>query len=150
MRLNDLSHSRFEEFFRDFYGDELLSLPKIDIYFNRGSRLITSILKVNGITIGRHIFIQPQFTRRDEQNRMCASKALIAHELTHAVQYQRLGFFRFLQTYLSDYWQALRRRKKWDFASRMEAYLEIPHEIEARRAAEAFLVFEIIDDAEKA
>ena len=42
------------------------------------------------------------------------------------------GFF---YTYLKGYWQALRAKEKWDFNSRMEAYLEIPHEVEARICA---------------
>ncbi len=139
MHLDRISHSRFEEFFRDFYGDDKLVLPAAHIYSRRGSLLVTSILQVNGITIGRHIFIHPQFTRRDENNRLCAPKALVSHELTHTMQYTRQGFFGFLKSYLGAYWKLLRKTKKWDFDSRMQAYLEIPQEIEARRAARVYL-----------
>jgi uncharacterized protein YjaZ len=139
MLLDGISHRRFEEFFRDFYGDDELILPKIHIYSRRGSRIVTTVLKVNGITIGRHIFIQTHLTWRDSENRLCAPKALIAHELTHSMQYARQGFFGFLKSYLGTFWKLVRKTKKWDFDSRMQAYLDIPQEIEARRAARVFL-----------
>lgn len=139
MHLDSISHSRFEDFFRDFYGDDELVLPKIHIYSRRGSLLVTTILRVNGIALGKHIFIQPNLTWRNAENRLCAPKALIAHELTHSMQYARQGFFGFLKTYLGAYWKLLRKSKKWDFESRMQAYLDIPQEIEARRAAKFFL-----------
>ncbi len=139
MHLDKVSHSRFENFFRDFYGDDELILPEIHIYSRRVSLFVTTVLRVNGITIGRHIFIHPNFTSRDEQNRLCAPKALIAHELTHCVQYARQGFFGFLKTYVGMFWKLLRKAEKWDFQSRMQAYLDIPQEIEARRAARVFI-----------
>lgn len=139
MHLDCDSHSQFEIFFRDFYGDDKLLLPKIHVYSRRVSLIVTTVLQVNGITLGRHIFIHPNFTRRDEQNRLCAPKSLIAHELTHSVQYARQGFFGFLKTYLGEYWRLLRKTKKWDFQTRMQAYFDIPQEIEARRAARVFL-----------
>lgn len=139
MLLDGISQTKFEEFFRDFYGDDELVLPKIHIYSRRGSRFVTTVLKVNGITLGKHIFIQPHLTWRDSENRLCAPKALIAHELTHSMQYAQQGFFGFLKSYLGAYWKLLRKTKKWDFDSRMQAYLEIPQEIEARRAARVFL-----------
>ena len=140
MHLDGISHSRFEKFFRDFYGDEKLILPAIHIYSRRVSLLVTTILQVNGITIGRHIFIHPKFTKRDEQNRLYAPKSLIAHELTHSVQYTRQGFFGFLKSYLGAYWKLLRGSKKWDFNTRMQAYLDIPQEIEARHATDLFIL----------
>ena len=139
MHLDGVSHSRFENFFRDFYGDDELILPEIHIYSRRVSLLVTTILKVNGITIGRHIFIHPKFTKRDKKNRLYAPKALIAHELTHSVQYVRQGFFGFLKSYLGTFWKLLRKSKKWDFQARRQAYLDIPQEIEARRAAHLFM-----------
>jgi hypothetical protein len=139
VHLDGVSHSKFEDFFRDFYGDDELVLPKIHIYSRRGSLLVTTVLKVNGITIGRHIFIQPHLTWRNAENCLCAPKALIAHELTHSMQYAKEGFFGFLKSYLGTYWKLLRKSKKWDFDSRMQAYLDIPQEIEARRAARVFL-----------
>ncbi len=139
MHLDRVSHSKFEEFFRDFYGDDELILPKIHIYSRRGSWLVTGVLRVNGITLGRHIFIQPTLVCRDSQNRLCAPRELVAHELTHSVQYARQGFFGFLKSYLGAYWTLLRKTKKWDLDTRMQAYLDIPQEIEARRAARVFL-----------
>ncbi|MEO6589435.1 MAG: DUF4157 domain-containing protein [Pyrinomonadaceae bacterium] len=139
MHLDRVSHTKFQEFFRDFYGDDKIILPEIQVYSRRISLLITAVLQVNGITLGRHIFINPQFTFRDSNNRLCAPKALIAHELTHTMQYTTLGFFGFLDSYLSAFWKLLRKSKKWDFDSRMQAYLDIPQEIEARRAARVYM-----------
>lgn len=139
MHLDRSSHKQFEQFFRDFYGDKNLRLPKIHIYSHRVSLIITKLLNVNGITIGRHIFIHPQFTWRDSGKRLCAPKALIAHELTHTMQYLRQGFFGFLYSYLKAYWNLLRKSEKWNFDARMQAYTDIPQEIEARRAARIFM-----------
>ncbi len=139
MFLDRNSHSQFQDFFRDFYGDDELILPAVHIYPRRISLLVTTVLQVNGITLGRHIFIQPQLTWRDSNNRLFAPKALIAHELTHTMQYSIQGFFGFLISYLGAYWKLLRKTKKWDMESRRQAYLNIPQEIEARRAARIYM-----------
>lgn len=139
MHLDGISHSRFENFFRDFYGDDKLVLPKIHIYSHHLGWVVTKVLRINGIAIGRHIFINPRLTWRDSENRLCAPKELIAHELTHSMQYTRQGFFGFLRSYLGSFWKLLRKTKKWNFDSRMQAYLDIPQEIEARHAARVFV-----------
>ena len=52
---------------------------------------------------------------------------LLAHEIAHCRQYREHGTWRFRALYLMTYfWNRLRRM------SRMEAYLNIPFEIEAR------------------
>jgi hypothetical protein len=141
MYLAKSSHEKFEEFYRDFFDERDHSLPKIKIYARRGASLITKILNINGITLGRSIFIRPQLITNSDDALLRAPKALIAHELTYVLQYQRLGFFKFFYTYLKGYWQALKKKEKWDANARMEAYLEIPHEVEARQFAADFLVW---------
>ena len=141
MYLAKSTHEKFEEFYRDFFEDREMSVPKIEIYARRGAGLITRLLNINGITFGRRIFIRPQLMKRSEDERLYAPKALIAHELAHVLQYQKLGFFKFLYTYLKGYWQALKLKEKWDLNARMEAYLEIPHEVEARQFAADFLAW---------
>ena len=141
MYLAKSSHEKFEEFYRDFFDDRQASVPKIEIYARRGANLITKLLNVNGITLGRRIFIRPQLITRSKDARLCVPKALIAHELAHALQYQRLGFFKFFYTYLKGYRQALKSKEKWDLNARTEAYLEIPHEVEARQFAADFLAW---------
>ncbi|MBA2736997.1 MAG: hypothetical protein H0U50_09460 [Pyrinomonadaceae bacterium] len=64
---------------------------------------------------------------------------LVVHEIMHVIQYKKAGFGKFLYKYLRDYWSNLRKKRKWDSASRRNAYLEIPFEIEAREAAKRFL-----------
>lgn len=134
------SRERFEEFYRDFFDSERnMILPPVKVYARSGAGLITKLLKINGITFGRRIFIAPQLTTRSADERLLAPKALIAHELAHVLQYQKLGFVKFFYTYLKGYWQALKAKEKWDANARMEAYLEIPHEVEARQFAADFL-----------
>lgn len=141
MYLAKNSHAKLDEFYREFFDEQKNGIPQIKIYSRRGAGLITRLFNINGITIGRRIFIRPQLTTRAEDLRLYAPKALIAHELAHALQYQRLGFVNFIYTYLKGYWQALKSKEKWDFNARMEAYLEIPHEVEARQFAADFLVW---------
>jgi hypothetical protein len=141
MILAKSSNEKFEEFYRDFFDEQTHTFPKIRIYARGGANLITGVLKINGITIGRRIFIRPQLINNSDDTLLRAPKALIAHELAHVLQYQRLGFFNFFYTYLAGYWLALRKKEKWDANARMEAYLEIPHEVEARQFAADFLVW---------
>ncbi len=141
MYLAKNSHAKFEEFYRDYFDEQKNSVPKIKIYARRGAGLITGLFNINGITLGKSIFIRPQLMTLSEDLRLYAPKALIAHEFAHVLQYQKLGFAKFFYTYLRDYWQALKKKEKWDFNARVEAYLEIPHEIEARQFAADFLVW---------
>ena len=139
MFLSRTLHRRLEVFFREFFDDEHLRLPKIEIYCGRGARLITKIINVHGITIGRFIFIKPDLIYRDDFARLCISKELLAHEATHVLQYRNLGTLKFLYCYLSSYFVNLRGRKNWNFVSRMHAYLEIPFETEARAGGAKFV-----------
>lgn len=139
MKLSRQTQKKFETFFRQQFEDERLRLPEVEIYIKRGSGIVTKILKVDGITIGRHIFIKPSFAKYNSKNSITISKKLLAHELTHVLQYQKLGFIGFLVDYLKEYLIGLKRKKKWDLQARTEAYWEIPHEVEARNAAEKFI-----------
>ena len=78
-----------------------------------------------GITLGRHIYI----TRCvfDEQGDLPLS--LVVHEVAHVAQYLNEGSAMFLARYLRDYAVGLAKG-----LSDREAYLAIPHEVEARRA----------------
>jgi hypothetical protein len=139
MKLSADSHRQLEEFFREYFGDENLKLPEIQIYGRSGSRLLTKLLSVDGITFGRHIFITPRCLRRREDERLYAPRELIAHEIAHTAQYLRHGTFKFFYSYLKGYFEALRRKENWNFRSRRQAYLEIPHEVEARAVAAKYV-----------
>lgn len=139
MRLSRQSHQRLESFFREFYSDESLRLPEIELYIRRGAGIAAKLTGVFGITFGRFIFIKPDLIHRPETDKSFISKKLMAHEATHVLQYARLGWLGFFYTYLKAYWIELKKKKKWDFNSRMEAYLEIPHEVEARICADKFV-----------
>ncbi|MEK7724056.1 MAG: DUF4157 domain-containing protein [Acidobacteriota bacterium] len=139
MRLAPKTHQQLETFFRQYFDDESLKLPIIKIYSGRRANLITKLIGVDGITIGRRIIIKPKLIKPDENNRFCMSKNLLSHEVTHVLQYQKLGFLSFLYKYFSDYFINLKSRKKLNATARLESYWEIPHEIEARDAAKKFV-----------
>lgn len=139
MQISQNAHLQLEFFFREFYQDENLKLPKIEIYGRRGARFVSKMTSVYAITFGRFIFVRPELLNRNSVNELCISKELLAHETTHVLQYQKLGWFGFFYTYLKGYWKALKQKEKWDFKSRTEAYLEIPHEIEARICGSEFV-----------
>ena len=138
MVLSRALHRRLEIFFREFFVDENLRLPEINIYCGRGARLIAGILNVHGITIGRFVFIKPNLIYSDNPARLCIPKELLAHEATHVLQYRKLGTFKFLYRYFKSYFVNLRGKENWNFVSRMEAYLEIPFEAEARAGGAKF------------
>lgn len=139
MRLSPKTHQQLETFFRHYFDDENLNLPQVEIYVRRGANLLTNIIRVDGITIGRHVFINSRIAKFDKKKRLCISKNLLSHEITHVFQYEQAGFFRFLTQYLKDYWTNLRRKKTQNARARMEAYWEIPYEIQARDAAKKFV-----------
>jgi len=143
MRLSRETHQKLESFFCQCFEDSKLKLPEIEIYARGGARLLTSVLSVDGLTLGRRIFIKPDLARRHGRRNLCVPKILLAHEIAHVLQYQKLGFFRFLYTYFKSYFRALKNKKRWNFISRGQAYLEIPHEVEARQISAEFIEWTI-------
>ncbi|MGI8882812.1 MAG: hypothetical protein ACR2IA_01030 [Pyrinomonadaceae bacterium] len=139
MKLSRNSHRTIEIFFRDFLQDENFTLPLTHFYIGNVSKFLTLFLKINGITIGRRIFIMPELISLNRKKQIKLPEDLVVHEIMHVIQYKKAGFVKFLYEYLRDYWSNLRKKRKWDTASRRIAYLEIPFEIEAREAAQKFL-----------
>lgn len=139
MKLSRKLHRQMEDFFREFFDDENLQLPELEIYANRGADLVTKIISVHGITLGRFIFIRPDLVTRNGSSQLCISKNLLAHEATHVLQYQKLGMPRFLYRYLKSYFGNLRRKKIRNFEARMQAYWDIPFEEEARAGGKGFI-----------
>lgn len=139
MKLADSSHQRLENFFREYLRDGNFKLPVIKLHVGKFAKILTRVISVHGITLGRHIFITPQLVSLNQKNFLKLPENLVAHEIAHTLQYEREGFLRFLYKYVSSYRRNLRQKKKWDSGSRHEAYLEIPFEIEARHAAAEFV-----------
>lgn len=139
MRLSTATHQQLEEFFREYFADEKLKLPAIEIYHRRGAGIVTKITSVLAITFGRFVFVKPDLICRNDENLLCISRELLVHETTHVLQYRKLGWVKFFYTYLKEYRSNLRSKQKRDLLARAEAYLEIPHEIEARACAAEFL-----------
>ena len=139
MKLAEKSHRKIEEFFRAELADADFRLPEIYFYGGRFTHYLTSLLKIEGITIGRRIYIFPAKFWVSETQKLRLGEELVVHEITHVLQYRREGFFKFLWLYLKSYAANLRRKKSWDFYARAEAYFEIPFEIEARACASKFV-----------
>jgi Domain of unknown function (DUF4157) len=141
MRLSEKSHRKIEEFFRESLGDENFRLPEIYFYSGKFTQVLTTFLKIEGITIGRRVYIFPDNFWLSEKQLLRLDEELVVHEITHVLQYRLEGFWRFLWLYLKSYFVNLKKKKKWDFESRAEAYFEIPYEIEARKTASKFIVW---------
>ncbi len=139
MKLAKSSHQTLETFFREFLGNENFDLPVIHFYVGKLTRIFTSIIKVHGITFGRRIYIMPSFVALNRNNQLKLPENLVAHEITHTLQYKREGFFRFFYKYLMSFWRNLQKQPDWSVMSRQEAYLQIPFEIEAREIADKFV-----------
>ena len=138
MKLADSSHQRLEAFFREYLDDADFRLPAINFHVGVFTRILTGLISVHGITFGKSIFIAPKLLSFDQNNFFKLPEDLIAHEITHALQYRREGFLNFFYKYVSGYWRNLRMKKKWNAAARHQAYLEIPFEVEARAIAAKF------------
>jgi hypothetical protein len=139
MKLAATSHQKLETFFRDYLNDKEFRLPIIQFHVGKPTNLLTNFINVHGITFGRRIFIAPNLLSINQNNSLKLPEELIAHEIAHALQYQREGFAGFLYKYLSSFWRNLQSKKKWDADTRHQAYLEIPFEIEARAVAAKFV-----------
>jgi hypothetical protein len=142
MKLALASHQKVENFFREYFANKELCLSHFHIYSGFWARLITKTFKLNGITLGKHVFIDPAFVTRDaETGLLIAPFKLIVHEATHVLQYQRLGFLGFLFSYLKEWFAFIRLRQSSDLETRWQAYYAISHETEARDAAEAYTLW---------
>ena len=141
MKLAASSHQKIEEFYREFLSDESFQLPRIYFYSGKFTHFFTTLITVNGITLGRRVYIFPTFLARNQNNQLKLPETLVVHEIAHVLQYEQEGFIRFFYKYTRDFWRNLRRKEKWNSRARQQAYLEIPFEIEARKAAENYLVW---------
>jgi len=141
MKLSAKSHRKIEEFFREYLRDENFRLPEIRFYGGRLTRFLTTRLRIEGLTVGRRIYILPENFRFSESGNLRLDEELVVHEIAHVLQYRREGFFRFLWLYQKSYYANLRKKKNRDMFAKAEAYLEIPFEIEARQTASSFAVW---------
>lgn len=146
MKLSDSSHQRLEAFFREHLNDAEFRLPAIYFYVGVFTNILTRLISVHGITFGKRIFIAPKHLSLNQNHFLKLPEDLIAHEITHTLQYQREGCLKFFCKYLLSYQRNLCAKKKWNAAARQEAYLEIPFEIEARATAARFVEWNSFQD----
>ncbi|MFW6058129.1 MAG: eCIS core domain-containing protein [Persicimonas sp.] len=82
--------------------------------------------RASGVALGSRVFLRREVYGDDGE----VGLALLAHELTHVVQFHRDGVARFLWRYVVAYLAGLTRG-----IGDHQAYLSIPYEVEARRVA---------------
>ncbi len=145
MKLAESSHRKLEAFFREYLNDKTFHLPQTYFYVGKFTNILTAFISVHGITFGRRIFIAPRLLSFNQNNLLKLPDDLVAHEITHVLQYRREGSTRFFYKYLTSFWRNLRKRGKWDAVSRQKAYLEIPFEVEARQVAAKFVEWNSVE-----
>ena len=138
MKLAEKSRLKIEEFFREYLEDDAFQLPEIYFYGGKFTHYLTSYLKIEGITIGRRIYILPSNFRATENKILRIDEELAVHEIVHVLQYRREGFWKFLLKYLRSYRTNLKGKEQRTAFAKAEAYFEIPYEIEARQIASSF------------
>jgi hypothetical protein len=138
MKLDEKSHKKIERFFREHLADDSFCLPEIRFYGGKFTYYLTSGLKIEGLTIGKRIYIFPENFWTSENGKLRLDEELVVHEIAHVLQYKREGFFKFLWAYVKSYRTNLKKKKRRDLNAKAEAYLEIPFEIEARQTASKF------------
>lgn len=141
MKLSIKSHRKIEEFFRQELNNDNYKLPEILFYGGKFTHLLTRLMKIEGITVGKRVFIFPENFWRSETDKLRLNESLAVHEIAHVLQYRREGFFKFLLIYFRDYWRNLRKLKKFDSFSRSMAYFEIPFEREAREIERKYIAW---------
>ena len=139
MKLSGSSHEKLQQFFRVHFGDDSFTLPKIRFYSGKATNFVTRRFRIDGITFGRRVYIQPERIRKEGPKKLRISGALAVHEIAHVLQYRRDGFIRFLVKYLTNYRRNLKDSATKDENARLQAYLDIGYEIEARRAASEYV-----------
>lgn len=139
MRLFEKSHLKIERFFQEYLEDKEFNLPNIEFYAGNFTQFFTARLKIEGITIGRRVFILPEQFWRSDTNKLRLGERLVVHEIAHVLQYRREGFIKFLYKYLVEYCRNLRKLKSLDAFSRQMAYYEIPFEREARETEKKYV-----------
>lgn len=139
MKLAESSRRTIEEFFSSYTVDDDFRLPPMRFYTGKLTGLLTSFLRIHGITIGRKIFIAPELLFVNSNGEAALPDDLTVHEIAHALQYQQEGFITFLFKYFAEYFRNLKSHGKFDQSSRNSAYYDISYEREARRAAANFL-----------
>lgn len=132
MKLNAESRQKLEAFFSSYYKDQEFALPELRFHSGRFLGFFMRAIRVEGLALGRRIFIAPRLLERSTEGMRKLSRRIAAHEAAHTLQYKRLGFARFLRIYLREFWNNLKKYERWDANAWHKAYLDIPLEREAR------------------
>ena len=137
--LSPLAQERVQQFFRAHTGDPSLFVPALSISAGAAAGLLTHVLGISAITLGRRVLVAPGLVwRHEEEGTVSLPAALVVHEAAHVLQYRSDGVLRFLAGYVRDYLAGLREGRRFDAAARQAAYRAIPAERAAREAAAGY------------
>ncbi|HEX8130974.1 MAG TPA: DUF4157 domain-containing protein [Pyrinomonadaceae bacterium] len=117
----------------------MLRLPLVFVHAGLWSEMLTRVLRVAAITLGRHVLVSRKVVRRNERGRLTMPGWLLAHEAAHVRQFQQAGFVPFVFNYAREYLALLVRGGKFDARARVQAYEQIAREREAREVEAAYL-----------
>ena len=106
-------------------------LSRARVHRGRLAALLTRLAGASAVVFGRHVFVSRAAAACIEEGARDACR-LLAHELEHVAQYQRLWAAPFLGRYLGEY-----LRGRLDGLSHRAAYLSISFEREAEERAQA-------------
>lgn len=138
MRFTSESHKRLQQFFRQHRGEADLILPVIEWDVSAAARLVVRTSGVTAMTLGTRVLFEPKALREDADGRFWIRSRLAAHEATHVLQYQRMGWGGFLWNYLGDYAGQMQQAAKWNAAAHFRSYQAIRAEREAQAAEDAY------------
>ncbi|MDT7542626.1 MAG: hypothetical protein QOE33_2530 [Acidobacteriota bacterium] len=139
MRLAPASHDQLERFFRQYFDDETLTLPRVKIHAGLFAARLTKTFKISAITFGSRVLIAPGLFSLDDDEILRVSGRLFAHEVTHVLQYKRVGHVRFLSRYLREYAAAWMKLGGRGAGRHWAAYRAINFEKQARDAEDAYV-----------
>ena len=138
MRFTSESHKRLQQFFCQHRGEPDLVLPVIEWDVSAAARLVVRTSGVTAMTLGTRVLFEPKALREDADGRFWIRSSLAAHEATHVLQYQRMGWGGFLWNYLGDYAGRMQQAAKWNAAAHFRSYEAIRAEREAQAAEDAY------------
>lgn len=116
-------------------------LPVVEWDTSAKAQFIVRASGVTAMTLGGRVLLDDKALRRDAAGRRWIRSRLAAHEAMHVLQYEKLGWGRFLWRYLGDYAGRMQQAAKWNAAAHFRAYEDIRAEREAQAAEDAYAQF---------
>jgi hypothetical protein len=135
VRVDDASLTAVEAFLSEASGRRV-RLGAVWLAAGEAGAAVAAAARASAVTLGPVVCLDRDLGRavrsaggRDALGRL---GGLLVHECVHVWQYARDGSPSFLVGYLFSYFSSLSKLRAVDASSRLQAYLSIPAEVEAR------------------